>query len=115
MLNVTVTSDAEGGVVSSNMLPLALPGELMLPAADVTTAVKTAAAGAKSVDIELTSSATAVYVWLSTAEHGRFSDNAFVLLPGAAGTIQFLSFLDAGTSSDALTKSLRVEHLQMHA
>ena len=115
MLNVTVTSDADGGVVSSNMLPLALPGELMLPAADVTTAVKTAAAGAKSVDIELTSSATAVYVWLSTLEHGRFSDNAFVLLPGVSRTVQFLSFLDAGTSSEVLTKSLRVEHLQMHA
>ena len=34
------------------------------------------------MDVTLTSDKTALFVWLTTAEHGRFSDNSFVLLPG---------------------------------
>ena len=113
MLNVTVTS-AEGEAVSRNVLPLGVPSALKLPATTIKHVVKSAAAGSQSVDIELTSTATAVYVWLSTLEQGRFSDNAFVLLPGVARTVSFQSFVAAGTSSAALTKSLRVEHLQQY-
>ena len=61
-----------------------------------------------------TSTATAIYVWLSTLEQGRFSDNAFVLLPGATKTVKFLSFDETGISAVALEASLRVEHLGMY-
>jgi len=66
------------------------------------------------VGVTLTSDKTALFVWLTTAEHGRFSDNSFVLLPGEPVTVTFRSFLAAGTSSAALEASLRVEHLQMY-
>lgn len=113
MLRVTVENAAKK-LISRNLLPLAKPSELRLPKATVTHTVTTAPAGSKSIQLTLSSDATAVYVWLSTAEHGRFSDNAFVLLPGNSTQVTFESFVEAGTSSAALSKSLRVEHLQMY-
>ena len=113
MLNVTVTGST-GQVLSTNMMPLALPAALNLPAATVTHTVAKMAAGAHSVDVTLRSDQTAVFVWLTTAEHGRFTDNSFMLLPGKPVTVQFLSFLEAGTSSAAVESSLRVEHLAMY-
>ena len=67
-----------------------------------------------SIGVTVTSTATAMYVWLSTVEQGRFSDNAFVLLPGVTKTVRFLSFDETGTSATALKASLRVEHLGMY-
>ena len=67
-----------------------------------------------TVHVSLTSETTAAYVWLSTLEQGRFSDNAFFLLPGVEKTVEFLSFDEVGTSATALKTSLRVEHLQMY-
>ena len=113
MLNVTVTS-TDGHALSQNMLPLGLPSDLNLQPASITHAVKAAPAGSSSVDVTLTSDHAAIFVWLTTAEHGRFTDNAFVLLPGAPITVTFLSFLDEGTSSDAVAATLRVEHLAMY-
>ena len=113
MLNVTVASQA-GAPVSRSMLPLGIPSSFRLPPAVVSHSIKPAAAGSMSVDVSLTSTATAIYVWLSTTEQGRFSDNAFVLLPGVERKIKFLSFVDSGTSSSALKASFRVEHLEMY-
>ena len=113
MLNVTVASQA-GAPVSRSMLPLGIPSSFRLPPAAVSHSIKPAAAGSMSVDVSLTSNATAIYVWLSTTEQGRFSDNAFVLLPGIERKIKFLSFVDSGTSSSALKASFRVEHLEMY-
>ena len=109
-----VVKDSAGIALSTNVLPLAKPSELKLPATTVTHTLGPAAAGSKSVAITLKSTATAVFVWLSTAEHGRFSDNAFLLLPDEQKMITFESFLEAGTSAEALGSSLRVEHLGMY-
>ena len=82
MLNVTLSGAR--GVASRNLLALALPSSLRLPRAVVTHTVLPAEQGAASVRVKLSTNATAVYVWLTTAEHGRFSDNAFMLRPGEA-------------------------------
>jgi hypothetical protein len=108
------TSNRGAATVSNNVLPLVKPSELQLPHATVSHTVSSAAAGSHSVGLSLKSTATALFVWLSTAEHGRFSDNAFLLLPGEEKQISFESFLEAGTSSTALSSSLRVEHLGMY-
>ena len=121
LLNVTVTAaDDDTGnppkQLCRNILPLALPSKLHLPRANVTFVVKETLPHETTGNIELTvtSTATAIYVWLSTLEQGRFSDNAFVLLPGVTKTVWFLSFDEVGTSTAALKKSLRVEHLGMY-
>ena len=55
------------------------------------------------------SSSTALYVTLTTRAHGRFSDNAFAMPPGA----RQLTFVPLGTPDPkGLAASLRVEHLQ---
>jgi beta-mannosidase len=88
-LNVTVTAadDSTGSSPKQpcrNILLLALPSKLHLPRANV------------------------------NLEQGRFSDNAFVLLPGVTKKVWFLPFNKAGTSAVALKASLRVEHLGMY-
>ena len=113
MLNVTV-ADKSGVPMSRSLLPLTKPSRFHLPAASVSYTVKAAAAGSRSVSIVLNTNATAIYVWLSTAEQGRFSDNGLTLLPGRDVTVEFLSFLSAGTSSTTLQRTLRLEHLQMY-
>jgi hypothetical protein len=47
---------------------------------------------------------------LTTGAQGRFSDNAFTLLPGNATQVQFLPWGGAD-QYDALSSTLRVEHL----
>ena len=49
-----------------------------------------------------------MYATFTTLAHGRFSDNAILLLPGAT-TIQFIPF--GALQIDALRTSLRVEHV----
>ena len=69
MLNVTVVADG-GGVVSENILPLALPSALRLPDANVSYTVAEGEGAiedkAASVKVSLTSATTAAYVWLTT-------------------------------------------------
>ena len=125
VLNVTVVKDSNdadgdspsaGTVVSENILPLALPSALRLPDANISYTVMDVVTDeqAKAVQVSLTSETTAAYVWLSTLEQGRFSDNAFFLVPGVEKTVEFLSFDETGTSAAALKASLRVEHLKMY-
>ena len=92
MINVTVASN--GTPTSGSMLPLGLPSSFKLPPGAISHSIKLTAAGSHSVEVSLTSNATAIYVWLSTTEQGRFLDNAFVLLPGVEKTVEFLSFID---------------------
>ena len=84
---------------------------MRLPKANVTFKVATTAAADSTVAISLTTDAVALYVILTTRAHGRFSDNAFALLPGTT-TVHFVPFgkLDLPT----LTASLRLEHLEPH-
>jgi hypothetical protein len=121
VLNVTVFADSNdddssGTVVSENILPLALPSALRLPDTNVSYTVSDVVTDgrAKAVQVSLTSTSTAVYVWLSTLEQGRFSDNAFFLVPGVQKIVEFLPFDKASTSAAALKASLRVEHLKMY-
>ena len=120
MLNVTVARSRSSqdagttGTMSRSMLPLTKPSNFHLPPARIAHAVKFAANGSSTVSVILRTNATAIYVWLSTTEQGRFSDNAIVLLPGEVTVVDFLSFVETGTSSAALETSLRVEHLAMY-
>ena len=62
-----------------------------------------------SIPIILTARATAVFVVLTTLAQGRFSDNAFTLLPGNTT----ITFIPHGPGQrDLLVQSLRVEHMQ---
>ena len=82
-----------------------------LPAAVVTTAIAPSPNPDGSINITVSTSGVAAFVTLTTRAAGRFSDNAFVLVPPSA-VITFLPFgpLDLST----LTASLRSEHVAMY-
>lgn len=107
-------SAAAGGdaLLSKNEILLAPPKELVLPDASLSVSVADAAdADSGAVEVVVTSSATALYVTLTTLAQGRFSDNAFAMGPGKVS----VSFVPVGfVDLPTLKKSIRVEHLKPH-
>ena len=110
VLDISV-QNGSGTRVSHNVNPFVAPKHMAksLPKAAVSFTV--GASGA----ITLTTTATALYVVLTTAASGRFSDNAFLLEAGEPKVIEFVSWKPGGTDAmqlAVLKSSLRVEHLQ---
>ena len=58
--------------------------------------------------VAVTTDKVALFVTLTTLAQGRFSDNAFLLLPGAPKVVQFVPF--EGFDAAELAATLRVEH-----
>ena len=102
-----VVEDSAGAVVNNNFLPFTAPKNFALPKADVQFTVAKSANADGSVDITVVTDKVAVYLTFTTLAQGRFSDNAFVMLPGTQ-TIQFLPI--QGFLMSDLTSSLRAEH-----
>ena len=102
-------------VVSENVMLFASPFELTLPSAKVSWTVAvvgggSASGGAKKATIHLAASnAPALFVVLTTAAPGRFSKNAFLLVPGLMEEIEFLPW--GVLDEEVLKGSLRLEHL----
>jgi hypothetical protein len=99
-----VTKDTQ----SVNVLPFVQPKVMQLPVASVV-AIVGDEAGAGGAEITVSSTATAMFVVLTTTEHGRFSDNAMLIEAGAPRQIVFVSW--GALNITALKRSLRVEHL----
>ena len=74
-------------------------------AANVTVAVQ-------GLQVTVSADAPAMYVVLTTAAHGRFEDNAFLLLPSKPMQVDFVPF--GALDMPALTKSLRVEDVSAY-
>lgn len=112
VLVIEVTSSS--GVQSSlNMLPFLPPKDMTVPAATVTATVKLTD---NIPTVALTTNATALWVVLTTAAIGRFSDNAFLLEKSAAPREIIFNHWDdtpdaAKIAMAELQSTLRVEHL----
>lgn len=85
------------------------PGNLQLQPATVTMSVASAPVADGSVPITLTTDHVAVFVTLTTLADGRFSDNAFMMMPSKSVVVDFVPF--GSLDMAKLTSSLRVEHL----
>lgn len=72
-------------------MPFHPPKNMTLPDAEVTWAVEKVASDADRVGISLSTNATALYVVLTTAAAGRFSDNAVLLEQGQPTVLEFIS------------------------
>jgi hypothetical protein len=103
-----VVKDSAGAVVNNNFLPFTEPKNFALPKANVQFTVAKSANADGSVDITVITDKVAVYLTFTTLAQGRFSDNAFVMLPGTQ-KIQFLPI--QGFLISDLTSSLRAEHV----
>ena len=117
VLTVDVHNSSQSKVSWSTLL-FQPPKNLTLPAAAVKVALA-AAPGARTADrinITLSTNTTALYVILTTAAQGRFSDNAVLLEANTETQLEFISWdgpLDSSKLS-LLRSSLRVEHLAMN-
>jgi beta-mannosidase len=107
---LTAVTTSSGATVDSDVVLLTVPSSMKLPAATVTFSIG-APHPDSTVPITVSSTATALFVTLTTLAQGRFSDNAFLLPPGAK-TISFIPFgtLDLPT----LQSSTRVEHVRTY-
>jgi len=103
---------ASGELVTDAFFPLLPPANwTSLPASpSVAFSVAEADNADGSVNVTVTSDAVAAFVTLTTLAQGRFSDNAFLLPPGAR-TVRFLPWGDAQAAGDALRATLRLDHL----
>jgi hypothetical protein len=119
IIEVTNSSDCFGDAgcqASLNILPFVPPKQMLgrLPFANVTATVGDKPSGnGEQVPITLKASATAMYVVLTTAAPGRFSDNAILIEGGQSVVVDFISWdgpMNA-TGLELLKSSLRVEHL----
>lgn len=96
-----------------NELLLGPPARLALPPAQLTFEIGVPKASAVGVPVTVSSSATALFVTLTTQAAGRFSDNAFLLLPSKNMTVSFLPW--GKLDEETLRATLRVEHLQEYS
>jgi beta-mannosidase len=109
VLTARVTA-ASGEVLTDNLIPLLPPAAWSgLGRATVTAVVDAAPSGPNGeVGITLTSDKVAAFVTLTTMAQGRFSDNAFLMLPGT----QRVAFIPwAAGQAPVLQETLRVEHM----
>jgi beta-mannosidase len=107
--------DAAGAVALETTVALAAPGAVALPpgtAAAVTAAVARAANADGSVNVTVAAAASAMWVHLTTAAAGRFSDSAFHLFGASERTVAFIPW-DADAAA-AFADTLRVEHLRTY-
>jgi beta-mannosidase len=71
-----------------------------------------------TVDIAMATDAVALFVTLTCGAEGRFSDNAFLLLPSAPRTVQWVPFVPGGDAAQnyaLLKQTLRVEDHSAYA
>jgi hypothetical protein len=121
-LLVATLLDAGGAAIGESIVHLTAPANLRAARAVVSAAVAPAPNADGSIGITLIASDVALFVTLTCAAPGRFSDNAFLMRGAASGApplqIAWLPFL-AGSDADAnlalLKATLRVEHHAMYA
>ena len=113
LLTELLSDDANNAVVYSSFELLATPAAMMgaLPQALVTATVGTPSPDGSVVPITIEATGVALFVGLTTAAHGRFNRNFFVM-PKGQTVVEFIPFgpLDAAT----LVATLRVEHVRSH-
>ena len=111
---LTLTDANTGVELASNFELLGLPAHLTLSSPSLSWVIASTPNADRSVNVTVTATtAPAAFVTLTTLAQGRFSDNVFWL--NASGTSRTVSFIPFGPLDlDALTDTLRVEHLQQY-
>lgn len=116
VIAMTASSAASPAPAVESTAPLSIPGSIALPTADVAL-VTAAAAGAPnadgSINVTITTAASAMWIHLTTEAQGRFSDSAFHLWGAAVKQVAFIPFVEQNQMG-ALRDTLRVEHLRSY-
>ena len=127
----TSTADNDSNidtVVSRNIVPLATPGEMLLPNAGLTVSalrsvsddVGQNSSSSASFFAEIRGDAMAMYATLTTLAHGHFAENALLFRPPSQ-RVEFipapysgLTHADAEAAFAAFEQSLRVEDVSSY-
>jgi beta-mannosidase len=117
LLLASLLEDGAPAPFDEHVVHLTAPVNLIVKRASLTATVAGAPNLDGSVNVTVSSDAVALFVTLTTMAPGRFSDNAFLLLPDAPVSVQWLPFLEGDATADwALLKaSLRVEDHSAYA
>jgi hypothetical protein len=114
LLVASLVETSSSSVFDEHIVHITAPMNLVVDTtANVSALVAPAPNPDGSVNITVTADAVALFVTLTCAAPGRFSDNAFLLLPAAPNQLQWLPFVADGNSTadrDLLASTLRVEH-----
>jgi beta-mannosidase len=104
-------------LVSTEGIPLdvylpAVPTNLPLQESHCSIKLRPVGSSQLVIDLEVNCEKLALYVWISTAIEGYFSDNAFHLQPGISRAVQFHSLsLGDPVNVTGFTETLRILHL----
>merc|ERR1711908_71884 len=110
-----VVTNAAGVTISSNLIALATPENMQLSKANIEVS---ASLEDGAIVANLKTDAVAMYVTLTTLAHGRFEDNAFMLLPPGR-KVKFIPSSPSphGSIEEAFKsfeQSLRVEDVSLY-
>ena len=111
-------ADASGASVEEHLVHLTAPVNLLAPRATLTATVAASPNADGSANVTIASDAVALFVTLTCMAPGRFSDQAFLLLPSAPRVVTWLPFeadSDAAANLALLRGSLRVEDHSLYA
>jgi hypothetical protein len=108
---------AGGALIEEHLVHLTAPVNLLVPRATLASSVAASPNADGSANITVSSDAAALFVTLTSAAPGRFSDNAFLVLPSAPRLVVWLPFVAGDAEADLalLRSSLRVEDYSMYA
>lgn len=111
LLLSSLLEDGSSEPFDEHVIHMTAPVNLAVSRAAVNAVVAAAPNADGSVDIAVTADAVALFVTLTAMAPGRFTDNAFILLPGAPRTVQWIPFVHGDANADyvALKTTLRVE------
>ena len=117
LLLARLTDAASGRVFDEHVVHLTAPVNLAAKRATLAAAVAAQPNADGSVDVGVSTDAAALFVTLTAAASGRFSDNAFLLLPSAPRTVRWMPFEAGNATADLelLRASLRVEDHSAYA
>lgn len=108
----TLTDSTGSLVLDSNSVLLAAPADMSLPDATLTVDVAMTPNPDASVNVTVSTTATAFFVTLSTTEPGVFSDNAFILPTGTVRDLQLRAIVGTPAPDPSQLKaSLRADHV----
>jgi hypothetical protein len=108
---VSRVNSSSGVAVAENPQLLAVPGLLAFPAADVTAQIAAVPNADGSINVTLVSSASALFVTLTTAAAGRFDPNVIMMTGARSIVSRFIPFAASSLDITQLSETLRIDHV----
>lgn len=117
LLVARLLEDGAATPFDEHVIHMTAPANLAVTRAAVSAVVAAAPNADGSVDIAVSADAVALFVTLTAMAPGRFTDNAFLLVPSAPVTVQWVPFVagDADVDYALLKATLRVEDHSAYA